>query len=96
MSSPSCSNFSMDHNRLMALVRVSMGTVVAASVCRRCFMAPFAVSTDGLDVEFGCYGSSRSCLKSLAVGGWVAYMENNATLSEDWMGFSDRSSVAKR
>ena len=48
-----------------------------------------------LYVEFGCYGSSRSCLKSLAVGGWVAYMENNATLSEDWMGFSDRSSVAK-
>ena len=23
-------------------------------------------------------------------------MENNATLSEDWMGFSDRSSVAKK
>ena len=28
------------------------------------------------------------------VAGWVVYMENNAILSEDWMGFSDRSSVA--
>ena len=30
------------------------------------------------------------------VGGWVVYMENNAILSEDWIGFSDRSSVAIR
>ena len=30
------------------------------------------------------------------VARWVVYSENNAILSEDGMGFSDRSSVAKR
>ena len=49
-----------------------------------------------MSVKFGSYSLSRSLLKSLAVGGgWVVYSENNAILSEDGIGFSDRSSVAK-
>ena len=41
----------------------------------------------------------ESLLKTLAVGGgwlgvWVVYSENNATLSEDGMRFSDMSSVS--
>ena len=39
----------------------------------------------------------RQILGSLVVG-WVVWRigsENNATLSQDWMGFPDRSSVAK-
>ena len=49
-----------------------------------------------LYVEFGCYRSFTSFIKKFG-SGWVgvSYMGNNATLSEKWMGFSDRSSVAK-
>ena len=51
-----------------------------------------------LSVKFGSYSLSIGLLKSLAVGGgWVGGLfQNNAILSEDGMGFSDRSSVAKR
>ena len=38
------------------------------------------------------------CSKLRLSGGWLGgclvYMKNNAILSEDWIGFSDRSSVA--